>query len=103
VVSRTFVRDGRETGSAHFEIAPDLVIGYADGTRVSNESALGGLAPTILVDNTTEWSGDHAMDPDVVPGILLTNRRLRQPVASLGDVPGAILAEFGISGFPGGR
>ena len=86
-------------------IAPDLLIGYAEGTRVSNESALGGTPSVILENNTQEWSGDHCMDPDVVPGILLTSRPLRRPAASLGSVAAALLAEFGIdiSGFPASR
>ena len=30
------------------------------------------------MDNRGAWSGDHCMDPDAVPGILLTSRPLRQ-------------------------
>jgi predicted AlkP superfamily phosphohydrolase/phosphomutase len=86
------------------DIAPDLIVGYAEGTRVSNESALGGLpAGGVLVNNMLEWSGDHCMDPRTVPGILLTSRPLRQPAASLDKVAAAILAEFGITGFPAAR
>jgi hypothetical protein len=102
-ITKTYARDEIGTNAGHFDIAPDLVIGYADGTRVSNESALGGVPPDIIVDNTTEWSGDHAMDPDAVPGILLTSRRLRRPVGSLDQVAAAILAEFGVTGFPSTR
>jgi hypothetical protein len=86
--------------AGHLHLAPDLVLGYAGGTRVSNESALGGVPPGVLVDNTSEWSGDHCMDPDAVPGILLTNRRLRQPAAALDQLAGSVLAEFGITSFP---
>jgi predicted AlkP superfamily phosphohydrolase/phosphomutase len=89
--------------SSHADIAPDLIVGYAEGTRVSNESALGGVPAGILVDNTQEWSGDHCMTPDAVPGILLTSRPLGQPAASLDKVAAAILAEFGITGFPSAR
>ena len=102
-VTTTYAREQIYTDTRHFDIAPDLIIGYADGTRVSNESALGGLPPGVIVDNATEWSGDHAMDPDAVPGILLTSRPLRQPAISLDTVAAAILAEFGIAGFPSSR
>jgi len=102
-VTKAYAREQIGTDPTHFDIAPDLIIGYADGTRVSNESAVGGLAPGIFVDNTTEWSGDHAMDPDVVPGVFLTSRPLKQPAVSLDGVAAAILAEFGISGFPRAR
>jgi predicted AlkP superfamily phosphohydrolase/phosphomutase len=102
-VTRAFPRDQIYADAGHFDIAPDLVVGYAEGTRVSNVSALGGVPPGVIVDNTTEWSGDHTMDPDSVPGILLTNRRLQQPAAALDKLAGAILAEFGIRNFPSSR
>jgi hypothetical protein len=57
----------------------------------------------VIVDNVQEWSGDHCMDPDSVPGLLLTSRPLREPAASLDKLAGAILAEFGIRGFPSSR
>jgi len=102
-VIRTYTREDLGANATHFDIAPDLVIGYADGTRVSNESAVGGLPAGVLVDNTTEWSGDHAMDPEVVPGIFLTSRPLRVPAFSLDKVATAILAEFNVEGFPSSR
>ena len=85
------------------DIAPDLLIGYAEGTRVSNESALGNIPAGVLENNTQEWSGDHCMDPDAVPGILLTSRPLRLQARSLDGVARALLAEFGIHGFTASR
>ena len=41
------------------------------------------------------------MDPAAVPGILLSSRRLRKAAPNLQSVAAAILAEFGIEGFPG--
>ncbi len=81
-------------------IAPDIIVGYAKGTRASDESALGGVAPEVIVDNRGAWTGDHCMDPDAVPGILLTSRRLRRAAPTLGDLAPAILAELGVDGFP---
>ena len=40
------------------------------------------------------------MDPEVVPGILLTSRPLRQEAPSLERLASALLAEFGINNFP---
>ena len=74
-------RRTRLTGNE--DIAPDLIVGYARGTRASDESALGGVPPEAIVDNRSPWSGDHCMDPDAVPGILLTSRPLRRPAAHL--------------------
>ena len=82
------------------DIAPDLIIGYAKGTRGSDESALGGLPAEVIVDNRSAWSGDHCMDADTVPGILLSSRRLRTPAASLQTLAAAVLAEFGVTKFP---
>ena len=84
----------------HLEIGPDLIVGYAKGMRGSDESALGKLMPEAVTDNTEEWSGDHCMDPDAVPGILFTSRRLRKPAAKLDELAAAVLAEFGVEGFP---
>ena len=99
-ITKAYRREQVYKNASHFDIAPDLVIGYAEGTRCSNESALGGLAKEVIVDNVDQWSGDHCMDHEAVPGILLTNRPLRRPAPSLEKVAGAILAEFGIGDFP---
>jgi predicted AlkP superfamily phosphohydrolase/phosphomutase len=82
------------------DIAPDLIVGYAKGTRGSDESALGGLPREVIVDNTSAWSGDHCIDHEAVPGILLSNRPLRVPATSIQMLAGAVLAEFGVTGFP---
>jgi predicted AlkP superfamily phosphohydrolase/phosphomutase len=84
----------------HLEIGPDLIVGYAKGTRGSDESALGKLMPEAITDNHEEWSGDHCMDPVAVPGILFTSRRLKKPAAKLDELAAAVLAEFGVEGFP---
>jgi len=84
----------------HLEIGPDLIVGYAKGTRGSDESALGKLMPEAITDNHEEWNGDHCMDPDAVPGILFTSRPLKKPAAKLDELAAAVLAEFGVEGFP---
>ncbi len=82
------------------DIAPDLIVGYAKGTRGSDESALGGLPREVIVDNTSAWSGDHCIDHEAVPGILLSSRPLRVPATTIQMLAGAVLAEFGITDFP---
>jgi predicted AlkP superfamily phosphohydrolase/phosphomutase len=98
-ITSVFRRDEYKS-TGHVEIGPDLIVGYAKGTRGSNESALGKVPPEVFMDNTEEWSGDHCMDPESVPGILFTSGPLKKPVAKLQDLAAAILAEFGIEGFP---
>ena len=80
--------------------APDLVVGYARGTRGSDESALGGLPREVIVDNTSPWSGDHCMDHEAVPGVLLSSRPLQRPAPTLQHLAAALLVEFGIDDFP---
>jgi predicted AlkP superfamily phosphohydrolase/phosphomutase len=84
----------RDHGS--LELGPDLVVGYAKGTRCADESALGAVASQVFADNASAWSGDHCMDHTAVPGILLTNRELHRPVRHLAELGTAIVAEFGI-------
>lgn len=100
-ITKVFKREQAYSAVGDGEIAPDLIVGYAKGTRGSDESALGALTRDVFANNTDPWSGDHCMDPEAVPGILLTNRRLRKPAPSLSTLAGAILAEYGIDDFPG--
>jgi predicted AlkP superfamily phosphohydrolase/phosphomutase len=81
------------------DIAPDLIVGYAKGTRSSDESAIGAVAADVFADNTMAWSGDHCMDAAAVPGILLTSRPLGQAAPRLQDLPLSLLGELGIRGF----
>jgi predicted AlkP superfamily phosphohydrolase/phosphomutase len=55
--------------------APDLLVNFHPGFRVSWESAVGGFAHSLIADNLRRWSGDHIVDPEAVPGILFMNRR----------------------------
>ncbi|MFQ5745013.1 MAG: alkaline phosphatase family protein [Acidobacteriota bacterium] len=99
-VERVYKREQIYQDRGELEIGPDLIVGYAKGVRSSNESALGEFSREIVVDNTDKWSGDHCMAADLVPGVLLSNRPLRRPAPSLKQLAAAVLAEFGIEGFP---
>ena len=73
---------------------PDLIVGYAYGTRVSSYSALGGVGDTVFSDHLDAWSGDHAMDHESVPGILLSSQKLPRAVSNLRDLSALIKQEF---------
>jgi predicted AlkP superfamily phosphohydrolase/phosphomutase len=77
--------------------APDLIIGYNRGYRASWETTLGKFPRELLRDNQEKWSGDHLMAPEVVPGILLVNRKIKAAAPALSDLAPTILAEFGVS------
>jgi predicted AlkP superfamily phosphohydrolase/phosphomutase len=61
--------------------APDLLVNFSPGFRVSWQSAVGGFANSLIEDNTRRWSGDHIVDPEAVPGILFMNQN-PHPVAN---------------------
>lgn len=71
--------------------APDLIIDFARGYRASWSTSLGGAPEGHFEDNIKKWSGDHIIDPDLVPGILFMNRPHRQPGAGLADLAPTIL------------
>jgi predicted AlkP superfamily phosphohydrolase/phosphomutase len=102
-VSRVFTREDVYVDAAHERLAPDLIVGYAKGTRNSDDSALGMVPRQVLTDNTDVWSGDHCMDPATVPGILLTSRPLKRSAASLDRLAASVLAELGVEQFPSSR
>ena len=78
-------------------IAPDLIIGYNAGYRASWETVLGKMPRELLVDNLERWSGTHLINPDHVPGLLLTNAEVAHPDPGLSDIAPTILSAFGIA------
>ncbi len=75
--------------------APDLVVGYEVGYRISKSAARGEVGSDVFVDNTTHWCGDHCLHPSRVPGVLLSNRPLRSG-AHLRDLAPTILEALGV-------
>jgi predicted AlkP superfamily phosphohydrolase/phosphomutase len=78
------------------EQAPDLIIGYASGFRVSWEAAIGKTSRQVLHDNKKAWSGDHCVDPSVVPGVLFCNRKIESTQPRLLDIGPTVLDLFGV-------
>ena len=75
---------------------PDLVVGYAPGYRCSDESVLGTLTKNIVEDNRDKWSGDHCIDYQHVPAMLLANKPVQNEAPALENIAASVLAEFGI-------
>ncbi len=80
---------------------PDLIVGYRRGYRSSAASSLGKLPKPLFTDNRDKWGGDHCMDPEEVPGILLSNRKIASPAPRLCDLTATILEYFGAPREPG--
>lgn len=76
--------------------APDLIVGFEPGYRVSWATALGGAGDGFFEDNTKAWSGDHIIDPDLVPGVLLMNRHFDDSQPNMEDLAPTILAALGV-------
>lgn len=77
------------------ESAPDLIIGYAQGYRVSWDAAVGRTSRAVFHDNKKAWSGDHCVDPSVVPGVLFCNHKVLSESPRLLDLAPTVLEQFG--------
>jgi len=76
--------------------APDLIVGYNRGYRASWETAIGQITDQIFHDNTKAWSGDHCIDPSLVPGVLFCNRPIATGNPRLVDIAPTVLEMFGV-------
>ncbi len=95
-VLRAFV--ARETyRGRNLESAPDIVLGFNRGYRISWQSPLGGFPREIFEDNTQKWSGDHMSAPEVLPGIAFANRKFTAESPAIHDLTASILHVFGVA------
>jgi predicted AlkP superfamily phosphohydrolase/phosphomutase len=96
-VSRIFTRE-EAYGSFDADVIPDLFVTNTAGYRIGWQGSLGVVTEEMFEDNNQVWSGDHcSLDPDLVPGILVANRKLKadaQP--AIADVPATILNVLGV-------
>jgi hypothetical protein len=77
------------------ENAPDLIAGYARGFRVSWDAAVGRTSRAVFHDNKKAWSGDHCVDPSVVPGVLFSSHEILTESPRLIDLAPTVLDLFG--------
>jgi len=80
----------------YLESAPDFVIGYNAGYRTSWDCATGVVAGPVFEDNVKAWSGDHCIDPRLVPGVFFCNRKVTAEEPALVDIAPTALKLFGI-------
>jgi predicted AlkP superfamily phosphohydrolase/phosphomutase len=76
--------------------APDLLIGYNAGYRNSWSCATGRVTEKVFEDNTKHWSGDHCVDPKVVPAVLFVNREINTSSPDIKDIAPTVLKLFGV-------
>lgn len=77
--------------------APELIIGYSEGHRVSWEAAIGDITDKVFHDNVKAWSGDHCIDPTLVPGVMFCNRAIEAEKPRLMDIGPTSLDMFGVA------
>jgi predicted AlkP superfamily phosphohydrolase/phosphomutase len=80
----------------YLENAPDLIIGYNTGYRTSWDCASGVVAGPIFEDNLKAWSGDHCIDPRLVPGIFFCTHKIHVDDPALIDIAPTTLRLFGV-------
>ena len=95
VVSRIFNPEKDFSGPYRNE-GPDLIVGLQEGYRISWNCARGKRGDTVTLDNTRSWSGDHCIDPELVPGVLFSNLRCAAEKPNIIDIAPSILRLFGI-------
>jgi predicted AlkP superfamily phosphohydrolase/phosphomutase len=94
---RSIARREELYSGSHVNDAPDLLVNFRPGFRVSWQSALGGFANHLIQDNNRRWSGDHIIDPESVPGILFMNQPASRNHAQIVDLAPTILNYLGVS------
>jgi predicted AlkP superfamily phosphohydrolase/phosphomutase len=81
----------------YLENAPDLVVGFKPGYRVSWQSTLGGVTEDVIADNLEKWSGDHcSLDPHLTEGVFISNEKVGASNVSVMDIAPTALGVFGI-------
>lgn len=74
-IKKVFRRNQIYKGSYTLD-APDLVVGFEKGYRASWNTMIGKTEASVISDNMNVWSGDHTIDYELVPGVLLVNRKI---------------------------
>jgi len=76
--------------------APDVIVGFGEGYRASWDSAQGRVTPAVFEVNSKAWSGDHCIDPGLVPGVLFSNWKINGERHAITDVAPTLLDLFGL-------
>ncbi len=77
--------------------APDMLVGFNAGYGNSDPASTGRITHNVLEDNTGgTFNGSHLMAPQVVPGILISNKAIRDGDHRLEDLTVEILSFYGV-------
>lgn len=96
VVREAFLTRELHSGP-YADMAPELLVGYHKGFRHSWDCATGAVSSAVFSDNTKSWSGDHCVDPRLVPGVFWCNRKITKQAPELLDIAPTVLDLFGVA------
>ena len=94
-INKVFDRDELPSGP-YLDNCPDLIVGYNEGYRISWDSVTGKVNDILFEDNIKAWSGDHCIDPRIVPGIFFCSKKINIESPSLIDIGPTALELFGL-------
>jgi predicted AlkP superfamily phosphohydrolase/phosphomutase len=97
VAVRSVIRREAVYEGPYCEEAPDLLVNFSRGYRVSWGTPLGDVPDGLFEDNLKKWGGDHVIDPALIPGVLFINRPFNQDGPSLKDLAPTILNAFNLA------
>lgn len=95
VVKDVYIADQIYSGD-YVKDAPELYVGFNRGYRASWQTALGGVPAPLIEDNKKKWSGDHLIDPALVPGVIFINKKIQLKDPQIIDIAPTVLGAFGI-------
>jgi predicted AlkP superfamily phosphohydrolase/phosphomutase len=93
-VSKAYPKSACYSGP-YMRAAPDIVVGYNVGYRCGWDVAVGKVGTRIFEDNDKAWSGDHCVDPPLIPGVLFSNRTFEATDPGIEDMGPTCLSLFG--------
>lgn len=93
---RSVVRREQVYSGPYLSEAPDLLVNFSESYRVSWDTPLGGVPQGLFVDNHKKWGADHVIDPALIPGVLLMNKKFNTQSPDLVDLAPTILSALGV-------
>jgi predicted AlkP superfamily phosphohydrolase/phosphomutase len=96
-IVKAVYRSDKIYSGAYLDIAPDLLVGYNSGYRISDQAILGGFPDGIISDRRDPWSSDHCIDPTLVPGVIFSNRKALKNSIGIWDLAPTILNGYNIT------
>lgn len=93
VIHKVYTQEEAFNGASVRDV-PDILVGFNAGYRASWQTALGGVPVKLIEANTRKWSGDHLVDPALVPGVVFVNKKAPLESPSMIDIAPTLLGLF---------